>query len=56
MDEKGHQYIYHTSCARRSYNPNDIKNKYCAVCHTFPEDSARRKALNESIQLANSNY
>jgi len=26
------------TCEMESYNPNDIKNKYCGNCHIFHED------------------
>lgn len=35
--DKGGKYILHIGCNRKSYNANDIKYKYCGVCHTFPE-------------------
>lgn len=55
-DEKGYQYIYHSSCGKRSYNSNDIKHRYCGFCNEFPEDIARRRAILQSIQLAENNY
>src|SRR5262245_6021800 len=27
-------------CGFVSYNPNDIREQYCGLCHTFPEDRA----------------
>lgn len=27
-----------TTCHRRSYNDNDIREKYCSFCHVFHED------------------
>jgi hypothetical protein len=26
------------TCHRTSYNPNDVKEKYCGACHKFHED------------------
>jgi len=26
-------------CGRTSYNPNDRKHRYCAICHAFQEDA-----------------
>lgn len=44
-DDNGQQYFTHFICGRKSYNPNDIKFKYCAVCHTFPEDEEKRATI-----------
>ena len=44
-NEKGEQYFMHDICGRKSYHPEDIKHKYCAVCHTFPEDEEKRASL-----------
>jgi hypothetical protein len=48
-DENGNQYFIHFICGLRSYNQNDIKFKYCANCHTFPEDQEKFEKL-EAIQ------
>jgi hypothetical protein len=34
-EEKGIQCL---KCFLKSYNPNDITNKYCGSCHEFHED------------------
>lgn len=31
-------------CGRVSYNPNDIRDKYCGFCHRFHEDPAQEAA------------
>lgn len=28
-------------CKRTSWNPNDVKNKYCGGCHRYHDDLAR---------------
>jgi ribosomal protein L37E len=33
-DENG-EYIECLKCGMKSYNPNDIENKYCGNCHEF---------------------
>lgn len=39
-NENGEEYIIHhkEGCERKSYHPEDIKHKYCAVCHKFLRD------------------
>ena len=44
-NDKGEEYFIHFPCGLKSYHPDDIKNKYCAACHTFPEDEANRAKL-----------
>lgn len=29
-------------CERRSWNPNDIRERYCGSCHAFHDDLSRR--------------
>lgn len=31
-------------CGRISYNPNDIREKYCGFCHRFHDDPAQEAA------------
>ncbi len=40
-NENGEEFIIHHNegCERKSYHPEDIKQKYCAVCHTFLVDN-----------------
>lgn len=52
LDDKGRQYFVHLRCGHPSYNPNDIRFKYCAVCHTFPEEQRQQALLKENIKLA----
>jgi ribosomal protein L37E len=49
-DEKGNQYFTHLKCGRKSYNPNDIKFKYCAVCHTFPEQEQKQYVFKQAMK------
>lgn len=32
------QYIQCVTCGHKSYNPNDIKEKYCGYCRIFHDD------------------
>jgi hypothetical protein len=32
---------------RRSYNPTDVRQKYCGFCHRFHEEMATTEALQE---------
>lgn len=34
-DEGGHPYIHCHTCGLKSYNPNDIRERYCGNCHKF---------------------
>lgn len=54
-DEKDREYFIHFVCGRRSYNPNDIRFKYCAVCHTFPDDERKKFQLKKNIKIAEKN-
>lgn len=54
-DDKGREYFTHLKCGRRSYNPNDIRYKYCAVCHTFPDDERKKLLLRQNISHAEKN-
>jgi hypothetical protein len=33
----GNSIVFHP-CGIRSHNPNDVANRYCAVCHQFIPD------------------
>ena len=39
---KGSKFIQCRTCQHRSFNPNDIKNKYCAYCNRFHETGLPR--------------
>jgi ribosomal protein L37E len=39
-------------CGAVSYNPNDIREKYCANCDTFPEQRAAADELDEKLGSA----
>jgi hypothetical protein len=28
------------NCAAESFNPNDVRERYCGACHVFEEDAA----------------
>lgn len=36
-DADGGEYIRCSRCGRASYNPNDMKFKYCGFCHVHHE-------------------
>ena len=38
-DHKKRRYIECLSCRLRSYNFNDILNRYCAACHSFHDET-----------------
>ena len=38
VDESGALCIECLRCGLRSYNPNDIKFRYCCRCHVFHDD------------------
>ena len=40
-------------CGYTSYNPNDVKNRYCGNCHVFIDDAVKwSKSLHEDIDRA----
>ena len=49
INENDEQYFLHYPCGLKSYHPEDIKNKYCAACHTFPEDEEKRAKLESTM-------
>ena len=55
-DEKGNEYFLHVPCNRKSYNVNDIRFKYCAVCHTFPKDEERNYLLKKTMRAAERHF
>ena len=38
MNKAGDWFIIHRACGLRSYNPNDVANRYCGKCKVFIED------------------
>lgn len=32
-------------CGVRSFNPNDIENKYCGYCHQYHEDNVNTQGI-----------
>ena len=38
----GQQGIHCHHCDLTSWNPNDVKNRYCGACHRFLDDEIKR--------------
>lgn len=55
LDEKNREYFIHFKCGRKSYHPNDIRYRYCAVCHTFPEDQRLQAMIGENMKQSGQN-
>lgn len=51
-DETGTSWIRHDvdGCRLKSYNPNDVKYKYCARCDTFLDHEELEQELRDSIR------
>jgi len=48
---QGSQYIECHTCHNRSFNPNDIKHKYCAHCNVFHE-TGKPRTREDCIRLS----
>ena len=48
---RGTQYIECHTCNMRSFNPNDIKHKYCGNCNVFHE-TGKERTLEDCARLA----
>ncbi|MCG3177351.1 MAG: hypothetical protein MOGMAGMI_02325 [Candidatus Omnitrophica bacterium] len=44
-DADGGEYIRCHRCGRASYNPNDVKFKYCGFCHVYHEAQGPKTAI-----------
>lgn len=56
-NNNGQPSITCTDCGMTSYNPNDIKHKYCGNCHKWHDDTTeRQQGLEETIEKQQQEY